>query len=115
MNINRTISVSGGSLSGKFQVNVIVDFSGIDEETVLNWAMDQRMIALQRVLRAAGDDYVKSLNGKLELHASACGGKILTSAERVNALVRAGMPQTVAELAISDPTKFAKMMANFVK
>lgn len=110
--VNRMIGISGGTLNGKYQLAVEIDFNGVEDDAILGWAADQRVIALQRVLRAAGDDYVKSLNGKLNVHATACGGKILTNAERVEQLVRAGLPQAVAELAISDPTKFAKLLAN---
>lgn len=110
--VNRALTVSGGNLKLKHNLNVTLDFSGVDDATVLDWATDNRIISLQRVLRAADDDYLHSLNGKLELHASACGGKIETPAERVAKLVRAGMPEKLAKLAVENPTKFAELIAN---
>ena len=107
-----TVSVSGGNLTRKHVLNVTMDFSNVDQTTVLQWATDNRVIALQRVLRATDDTYLESLNGKLSINASECGGKILTPTERIAKLVAAGMPPALASLAITDPTKFNELMGS---
>ena len=107
-----TVSVSGGNLTKKHVLNVSMDFSNIDNNTILQWAADNRVIALQRVLRATDDTYLDSLNGKLSVNASECGGKILTPTERIAKLVAAGMPPALAKIAVENPTKFAEMMGS---
>lgn len=106
-----SMSVSGGNLAKKHVINVNLDFSGVDNTQVLQWAADNRVIALQRVLRATDDAYIEKLGGKLDVHATACGGKIETPAERIAKLVSAGMPPALAKVAVENPTKFAELMA----
>ena len=107
-----TVSVSGGNLTKKHVLNVSMDFSNIDNNTILQWAADNRVIALQRVLRATDDGYLESLGGKLAVNAAECGGKILTPTERIAKLVAAGMPPALASLAVTDPTKFNELMGS---
>ena len=109
--ISVSMSVSGGNLTRKHVINVDLDFSGVDNTQVLQWAADNRIIALQRVLRATDDKYVEGLKGKLSVHATECGGKIETPAERIQKLVAAGMPPALAKVAVENPTKFAELMA----
>ena len=106
-----SLTVSGGNLTRKHSINVQLDFSSIDNARILQWAADNRVIALQRVLRATSDDYLDKLNGKLSIHADACGGKIETHAERISKLISAGMPAALAKLAVENPTQFAAIMA----
>ena len=106
-----SMSVSGGNLSKKHVISVNLDFSGVDNTQVLQWAADNRIIALQRVLRATDDKYIESLKGKLDVHSTACGGKIETPEERIQKLVNAGMPPALAKVAVENPTKFAELMA----
>ena len=110
--ISVTVSVSGGNLSKKHVLNVTMDFNNVDNNTILQWATDNRVIALQRVLRATDDSYIESLNGKLAVNAAECGGKILTPTERIAKLVAAGMPPALAKLAVTDPTKFNEIMGS---
>ena len=107
-----TVSVSGGNLTRKHVLNVTMDFTAVDNATVLQWAADNRVIALQRVLRATDDSYLESLGGRLTVNASDCGGKILTPTERIAKLVSAGMPPALAKLAITDPTRFNELMGS---
>lgn len=109
--ISVSMSVSGGNLAKKHVISVNLDFSGVDNTQVLQWAADNRVIALQRVLRATDDAYIEKLGGKLDVHATACGGKIETPAERIAKLVSAGMPPALAKVAVENPTKFAELMA----
>lgn len=109
--ISVSMSVSGGNLSKKHVINVNLDFSNIDNAQILQWAADNRIIALQRVLRATDDAYIEKLGGKLDVHATACGGKIETPAERIAKLVSAGMPPALAKIAVENPTKFAEIMS----
>ena len=107
-----TVSVSAGNLTRKHVLNVQMDFANVDNNTILQWAADNRVIALQRVLRATDDAYLESLNGKLSINAAECGGKILTPTERIAKLVAAGMPPALAKLAVTDPTKFNELMGS---
>lgn len=112
MKLSISMSVSGGNLTRKHSINVELDFSNIDQNQILQWAADNRIIALQRVLRATSDEYVSNLNGKLSIHAAECGGKIETPEERVAKLVAAGMPPALAKLAITDPIRFNELMGS---
>ena len=109
--ISVSMSISGGSLTRKHVINVQLDFSNIDNARILQWAADNRIIALQRVLRATSDEYLDGLGGKLSVHADGCGGKIETPAERISKLISAGMPAALAKLAVENPTQFATIMA----
>ena len=110
--LNLTVGVSGGNLTKKHVVNVVMDFTGIDQSVILGWAADSRVIALQRVLRATDDAHIEKLSKTpLEIHASACGSKIETTAERIQKLVAAGMPAELAKIAVENPTAFAKLMS----
>ena len=105
-----SLNVSGGNLTRKHALNVELDFSGVDNKTILEWAADNRIIALQRVLRATSDSHIESLKGKLSIHASACGGKIESNEQRIAKLISAGMPPALAKIAIENPTQFATLM-----
>ena len=107
-----SMSVSGGNLTKKHNINIELDFTNIDNAQILQWAADNRVIALQRVLRATDDSYIESLNGKLSVHASACGSKLETPAERIAKLIAAGMPPAMAKLAVENPTKFEQLMSS---
>ena len=108
---NVAFGVSGGNLSVKHTGNALVDYSGMSIASILAYADDNRIIALQRPLRTMSDDELrKHLANPLKMHATACGGKIVTDAERIAALVRAGMPEPLARLSVTDPTKFAALM-----
>lgn len=110
MKLSISMSVSGGNLTTKHSLTVELDFTNIDQNQILQWAADNRIIALQRVLRATSDDYIRNLGGKLAVHALECGGKIETPEERIKKLIAAGMPPALASLAVTDPTKFAALM-----
>ena len=112
MKLSISMSVSGGNLTTKHSLNVELDFSNVDQNQVLQWAADNRIIALQRVLRATSDEYLRNLNGKLSVHALECGGKIETPEERIKKLIAAGMPPALASLAVNDPTKFNELMGS---
>lgn len=108
-----SFSVSGGNLSIKHSGNVILDYSGHSVAQILNYANDNRIIALQRPLRNMTDAELKKLlSNPMKMHAAACGGKIVTDAERIAALVRVGMPEPLARLAVTDPTRFETVMAS---
>ena len=112
MKLSISMSVSGGNLTAKHSLNVELDFTNIDQNQILQWAADNRIIALQRVLRATSDEYLKNLGGKLAVHALECGGKIETPEERIKKLIAAGMPPALAKLAVTDPMKFNELMGS---
>lgn len=110
--LSLSLSVSGGNLTKKHVLNVTLDFGNVDQAQILQWAADNRVIALQRVLRATDDSYIESLGGKLSVHATACGSKLETPTERIAKLIAAGMPPAMAKLAVENPTKFEQLMAS---
>ena len=108
---NVSFNVSGGSLSVKHGGNALIDYSGMSVGSLMAFADDNRIIALQRPLRLFTDEELKKhLANPIKIHATACGAKLVTDAERIAALVRAGMPEPLARLSITDPTKFAALM-----
>ena len=108
---NVAFNVSGGNLGAKHAGNALVDYSGMSVASILAYADDNRVIALQRPLRLFSDDELrKHLANPIRIHATACGSKIVTDAERIAALIRAGMPEPLARLSVTDPTKFAALM-----
>ena len=114
--VKLNMGVSGGNLSKKHNIAVELDFNGVDPKQILEWAADNRTIALQRVLRATSDDYLTKLaKTPLKIHAVACGSRIETPEERIKKLVAAGMPETLARLSVENPTKFAELMASVGK
>lgn len=104
--LNLAMSVSGGNLSRKHTLNLTLDFTGVEHETLLGWAADSRVIALQRVLRATSDSYLDELGGKLAIHANACGSKIMTMDDQIEALVKTvpGMTRDMARTLLTNPT-----------
>lgn len=110
---NVSFNVSGGNLGAKHAGNALIDYSGMTVASMLAYADDNRIIALQRPLRLFSDDELKKhLANPIRIHATACGTKLVTDAERIAALIRSGMPEPLARLAITDPTKFAELMAS---
>lgn len=109
-------NVSGGNLARKHAVNVRIDYSGLTVADILAWADDNRVIALQRPLRAFTDDELDAhVNGGLAIHARDCGAKTKTRAEKIAEMVRAGMPEVLATMAVDDPNGFAQLMATLGK
>ena len=109
--ISVVVGVSGGNLSRKHVLNVEIDYTGVEQKQILEWATDSRVIALQRALRATDDAHLEKMaTNTLRVHATACGGKIETPAEKIAKLVAAGMPEQLAKLSIENPTMFAKLM-----
>ena len=113
--IKVSMTVSGGNLTSRHSLNVELSFNVDDQAQIMQWAADNRIIALQRVLRATSDEYVRGLGGKLSISAAACGGKIETNEEKIQKLVIAGMPPAMAKMAVENPTKFAALMAELGK
>lgn len=109
---NVAFNVSGGNLGTKHSGNALIDYSGMSVASIIGYADDNRIIALQRPLRLFSDDELrKHLANPIKIHATACGAKLVTESERIAALVRAGMPEPLARLSVTDPTKFAELMA----
>ena len=114
--VKLSVGVSGGNLERKHSINVEMDFTGVDPKQLLEWAADNRVIALQRVLRSTSDAYLTTLaKSTLKIHAVSCGSKIETPEERIKQLVAAGMPEKLARMSVENPTKFAELMASVGK
>ena len=109
----KSFNVSGGSLPDKYSIRVTaeIDFSGVDMETLRGWATADRIIQLQRVLRATSPEYLENLDNPLKIHAAQCGSKIVTPEQRIDELTKTGIPREAAELMVRDPQKFEQMFA----
>lgn len=67
-------------------LNVCIDFTGVDEKLILEWAAQNRVIALQNVLRAAGPGFVESLKAEGTFYRKAveCGSTITSAATEIH-------------------------------
>ena len=115
--VARSLKVSGGSLPDGYSIRLTaeIDYSGVDTETLRGWATADRVIALQRVLRATSPEYLEKLDNPLKIHATQCGSKIVTPEQRIEELVKTGIPREAAELMVRDPQKFEQMFAKIKK
>ena len=115
--VAKSFNVSGGSLPTGYSIRVTaeIDYSGVDVETLRGWATADRVIALQRVLRATSPEFLERLDNPLKIHATQCGNKIVTPEQRIEELVKTGIPRDAAELMVRDPQKFEQMFAKLKK
>lgn len=115
--ISARIKVSGGQLGNQeVELPVEVDFSDATQDEILDWAMSNRKIALQRVLRQLS---VKELweykSSGLKVKSRDCGRKIESREDKIKRLEDAGLPREVAELAVDNPNKMKGMIDNLKK
>jgi len=86
----------------KVQLTIEFDFSGVEESQIIDWALSNRVIAFQRVLRTLSKEEAEKLNNST-IHALECGKKIESKSEKIQKLVAAGIPRKIAELAVENP------------
>ena len=92
----------------KVQLTINFDFSGVDEDQIIEWALSNRVIAFQRVLRALNKEEAEKLNNST-IHALECGKKIESKSEKIRKLIAAGIPKKIAELAVENPEALANL------
>ena len=106
-------SVSGGNLTRRHSGNVLFEYAGCTMQDILGYANGNRVIALQRVFKPMTDDECAAmLRNPLKIRAAVAGQKVLTEAEQIASLVRAGMRPELAKLAVTNPTKFEELVAS---
>jgi len=113
MKIQRVVSTRLDS-GETFTATIVIDYSGVDQQSILEWATSNRVIAFQRSLRKLTRDECKDLaNGGniITIHAPNAGHKIESESERINRLVGMGIPRHVAELAVRNPEALASITA----
>jgi len=112
MKIRRTVSTRL-DCGDSFTTVIEIDYSGVDQESILEWATSNRVIAFQRSLRKLTRDECKALvrDGAITVHAPNAGHKIESESERINRLVNLGIPRNVAELAVRNPQALASVTA----
>jgi len=86
----------------KVQLTIHFDFTGVDEDQLMQWALSNRVIAFQRTLRALSKDEALKLNNST-IRALDCGKKIESKGEKIRKLVAAGIPEKIAIMAVEDP------------
>ena len=112
MKIRRTVSTRL-DCGDSFTTVIEIDYSGVDQGSILEWATSNRVIAFQRSLRKLTRDECKALvkNGVIHVLAANAGHKIESESERINRLVGMGIPRNVAELAVRNPQALASITA----
>ena len=109
--VETSLSVKGGSLTKAHTLNV--KFTFMPDDPIYDWAVSERKIALQRVLRTKTDEVVDKLPNPLELLAVDAGRNIRTREERIAEFVAMGIPEKMATMLVDNPEKlaeFEKMM-----
>lgn len=112
--VQHTFSITN-HMKEKVQVSVTFDFSTCTAQDIKSWLVSDRTIALQRPARGlTKDEIVDSYNGQTLL-ANEVGKKVKSRADRIAELVNVGIPEPLATMAVDDPAKFEKVMANLNK
>ena len=82
----------------------------------MEWAMYGRKVALQNVLRAKSPEFLDDLKKKgLRVHARDAGKNFQSREERIEELVRLGIPENIATMMVDDPGKAAAVMQKLGK
>jgi len=106
--------VSGGNLPTGYSItlNIQMDFSGCTRDEIVAWALAERKVALQRVLRSKSPEFLQQLadDGGLQVHARDAGRNIKTRDERVTELTESGVPRNVAEVLVDNPEKLSQLL-----
>jgi len=113
MKVQRVVSTKLDS-GETFTATIVIDYSGVDQQAILEWATSNRVIAFQRSLRKLTRAECKDLaNGGnvITVHAASAGHKIESESERINRLVGMGIPRHVAEIAVRHPQALASITA----
>jgi len=94
--LHATIGWSGDEDPSKF--TLVIDYSGIPENTLLSRAAQHDVIAFRRPHKAKGRDHVKKMNGKTyHVNWKDVGKRTLTREEKLNLI-----KQLEAELAAEE-------------
>jgi len=116
--VRHTLNVSGGGLPKGFnaRLNIEIDYSNVDHDTLVSWATSNRVIALQRVLRTLPTKTLNMMsepkNGPYKVHARDCGKKIVSREQRIEDVVNTfGVSVDIATIIIDNPSKLAELMA----
>jgi hypothetical protein len=116
--VRHTLNVSGGSLPDGFnaRLNVEIDYSNVDHDTLVSWATSNRVIALQRVLRTLPtktlNDMAEPKNGPYKVHARDCGKKIVSREQRIEDIANTfGVSTDVATIMVDNPSKLSELLA----
>jgi len=106
--------VSGGNLPSGYSItlNIQMDFSGCTRDELVAWALAERKVALQRVLRGKSPEFLQQLadDGGLQVHARDAGRNIKTRDERIDELTESGVPRNVAEVLVDNPEKLSQLL-----
>lgn len=73
--MKKKIRVTSNGWNRIYELEVEIDFTNCTQEQLVEWASRERVIALQRTLRTRGEDYVASLQGKLNVKAAEIGAE----------------------------------------
>ena len=115
--VRKSVQISGGKLPDSFKakIDVTIDYTGVSRATLIQWATSDRIIAFQRIRDTATTKELNDMaRSGVEIHATMCGKKVKSRAERINELVLKGVPEFLAIIMIDDPEK-AEAILNAVK
>lgn len=97
------VSQYKGGPSTSFTISI--DFTTASDADITSWLCSNRIIAGQRPWRGLSEEELADLDGKVFI-AQNIGQKVKSRADQIQALVNAGLPETLATFAVDNPTKF---------
>ncbi len=71
--MKKKVRITSNGWTKSYEIEAEISFEGCSEEQLREWAMRERVIALQRTLRARGESYVAGLQGRIAIKASEIG------------------------------------------
>lgn len=105
----KKLNVSGGALSESVTINVTFDFSNCTNEQLIDWALSERTIALQRALRSTDSKTVESMDGQT-IHAESAGTKPQSREQQIRKLTDAGINRELAEVIVDNPDRANELL-----
>lgn len=97
------------------QISMLIDLESATKEQKEAWALSNRIIALQRVLRNLSVNEIKALNGSTIL-ATDCGKKIKSRDEKLGEIKsRFGLDDETANWAVDHPAEFQQKLTELFK
>lgn len=90
------------------QLSVKIDFSTAKDSDIKGWLVGNRVIALQRPMRALSAKEIKALHGRT-FKAEACGQKIKSREGQIAELTKVGIPRGLAEFMIDNPDQLDQL------
>lgn len=109
--VGHTCKVSQSKGGASTTINIKIDFSTATDQEIVSWLVSNRAIAGQRPWRDLSIDELNDLNGQTFV-AQSIGQKVKSRQEKIQALVNAGLPESLAIFSVDNPEAFNKVVGN---